>query len=316
VPPFPKPTFPYDYIFNTQVQELRQHKITRAIPAKAPDRLLIATWNIANLGVQERRPKDRKLIAEILSWFDIVAIQETNANWTHLRDIQHGQLNDQFRLLLSDAGGNNERMAFLYDAAKVRPLELVGEVSFPPADYHNVKLPGIAQAFKGFDRNPYFATFEAGNFSFTLANVHLFFGGTAQADIDRRALETFAVARWADREASSNFTFTRDIIALGDFNMPKAVAGDPIFEALTARGLVLPGHSTQVGSSVASDAQYDQIAFFPGPTQNDFTGQKGVFDFDAVLFRDLWQQSQVNFKTYIKYYVSDHRPMWAEFRIT
>ena len=147
-----------------------------------------------------------------------------------------------------------------------------------------------------------------------LANVHLYFGPAGPASIERRALETFAVARWADREASSGFTFTRDIIALGDFNMPKAVPGDPIFAALTARGLQLPGHSTQIASSVVSDAQYDQIAFFPGESQNDFTGQKGVFDFDAVLFQDLWQQSQANWKTYIKYYVSDHRPMWAQFR--
>ena len=316
MPPFPKPTFPYDYNLNAQVQGLQQHKITRAIPAKAPNRLLIATWNIANLGVQERRSKDRKLIAEILSWFDLIAIQEANANWTHLLDIQHGQLNDQFRLLLSDAAGNNERMAFLYDAAKVRPLELVGEVSFPPADYPNVKLPGITQAFKGFDRNPYFATFAAGSFSVTLVNVHLFYGSAQAADVERRALETFAVARWADRESTSGFSFTRDVVALGDFNMPKAIPGDPIFNALTAKGLQLPGHSTQVASSVVSDAQYDQIAFFPAQTLNDFTGQKGVFDFDAVLFQDLWQQSQPNWKTYVKYYVSDHRPMWAEFRIT
>lgn len=315
MPPFPKPQFAYDYSLNQQIQALRQHKQARAIPAKSPGTLLLATWNIANLGVQERRDKDRKLIAEILSWFDIVAIQEVNANWTHLLDIQHGQLHDTFRVLVSDAAGNNERMAFLYDAVKVRPLELIGEVAFPPSEYEDVKLPGITRDFNGFDRNPYFATFAAGNLSFTLVNVHLFYGTAQPKDVERRALETFAVARWADREAKSSFSFTRDIIALGDFNMPKALPGDPIYEALTAKGLELPDHSTQMGSSIASDNQYDQIAFFPAETKNDFTGQKGVFDFDAVVFADLWQQDEGDFRTYTRYYVSDHRPMWAEFRI-
>ena len=315
MPPFPKPQFAYDYNANAQIQALRQHKQVRAIPAKSAGTLLLATWNIANFGVQQRRDKDRQLIAEILSWFDIVAIQEVNVNWTHLLDIQHGQLEDKFRLLVSDAAGNNERMAFLYDAVKVKPLEMVGEISFPPAEYDKVKLPGISRKFDGFDRNPYFATFEAGKFSFTLANAHLFYGSEKKQDVERRALETFAVARWADREAKSSYCFTRDIIALGDFNMPKAQPGDPIYKALTAKGLELPGHSTQMGSSIASDSQYDQIAFFPGETKNDFTGQKGVFDFDATLFADLWQQSQSQFKTFTKYYISDHRPMWAEFRI-
>jgi hypothetical protein len=35
---------------------------------------------VANPGVQERRDKDYRLIAEIMSWFDVVAVQEVNDN--------------------------------------------------------------------------------------------------------------------------------------------------------------------------------------------------------------------------------------------
>ncbi len=35
-------------------------------------------------------------------------------------------------------------------------------------------------------------------------------------------------------------------------------------------------------------AHYDQVAFFPGTTQHLFTGRKGVFDYDVVLFPDLF----------------------------
>ena len=43
-----------------------------------------------------------------------------------------------------------------------------------------------------------------------------------------------------------------------------------------------PGHSTQIGSSIASDNQYDQVAMFPKTTQ-DWAVTVGGFDFEAVV---------------------------------
>jgi hypothetical protein len=40
---------------------------------------------------------------------------------------------------------------------------------------------------------------------------------------------------------------------------------DAIIGALTSKGLELPAHASEVGSNLASDKHYDQIAFFPGP---------------------------------------------------
>jgi len=36
-----------------------------------------------------------------------------------------------------------------------------------------------------------------------------------------------------------------------------------VYDALTSVGLVTPTHSSHIGSSIASDNQYDQIAIFP-----------------------------------------------------
>jgi hypothetical protein len=56
--------------------------------------------------------------------------------------------------------------------------------------------------------------------------------------------------------------------------------------------------------------------FDPGPTQADFTGRHGIVDFDQVVFRDLWDaRGEKDFKAYVKYHLSDHRPMWMEFRV-
>jgi len=41
----------------------------------------------------------------------------------------------------------------------------------------------------------------------------------------------------------------------------------------------------------------------------------GVFDFDGVVFPDLWAgRGRAAFHAYLRYYLSDHRPMWVELR--
>ena len=61
--------------------------------------------------------------------------------------------------------------------------------------------------------------------------------------MDRRTLETLAVARWTDLRRKSRHAFTTDVI-VGDFNLPKLSSDDPIYRALTRRGMELPPHST------------------------------------------------------------------------
>lgn len=65
MPPFPEPSFEYEYNVQAQINALREYEATkpgRDIPDKAPNRLLIATWNIANLG----RPKQDRRAAVML----------------------------------------------------------------------------------------------------------------------------------------------------------------------------------------------------------------------------------------------------------
>ncbi|MDQ4129791.1 MAG: endonuclease/exonuclease/phosphatase family protein, partial [Actinomycetota bacterium] len=237
----PRPRIDYDYDLDHEVQALRDYpkrpdRSDRAIPPKRAGRLLLATWNIANLGLQKRRDKDYRLIAEILSWFDLVAIQEVTGRLAGLRGVL-ASLPDRYSVLFSDPGGNDERFTFLYDSEKVHPLEEVGEVTVPPSDLGAVKLPGIRKRFAGFDRNPYLATFQAGRLKLVLANVHLYFGKEeGRGPMDRRCLEAYAVARWADLRHRSRHAYTPNILALGDFNLPKREEGDRVYEGLTPAG--------------------------------------------------------------------------------
>lgn len=314
MPEFPKPTFKFDYTVATEVKRLRAHRRTRRVPDKTKNRLLAVTWNIANLGAQDRRPQDLKLIAEILRWFDLAAIQECREDRGHLHKLlQH--LGSPYRLLFSDVAGNNERMVFIYDGDKVTLLEKVGEIAIPPSQFKTIKIKGVGRKFDGFDRNPYLAAFNAGETAFMFVNVHSYFGSSKLQAVQRRALETFAIAKWADQRRRSKFAYTKDVFVMGDFNMPKREKGDPIYDALTKLGLELPKHSTQIGSSIASDNHYDQVAYFPGESA-DLVVDSGVFDFDGVVFKSLWESREAkDFQAYCRYYLSDHRPLWVQLRL-
>jgi len=327
MPSFPKPNFSYDYEVDHEISKLRQWKAFRNVAEKKNNSLLIATWNVANLGDQQRRPKDYRLIAEIISWFDVIALQEVKENLDSLSQLV-AHLGSDYRVFYTDASGNNERMTFFYDSTKVRTRELVGEVAPYPHDLKNIKLPGVQQKFEGFDRNPFIQSFLWSDFRFCLTNVHLYFGSAKNPtkSIERRQLETLAVARWATQQAGSKHNSEPDIILLGDFNLPFMEQGDPIYKILLKYGLVTTEHSTEIGTTLPTESKgktktvyhYDQIAFFPN-TGKHYTQETGVFDFDGALFGDLWKQveqkkrKQSEFNAYVKYYISDHRLLWAKF---
>jgi len=310
MPVFPKPKFTFNFNLSNEIAILKQHKAHRNIPDKTPNKLLLASWNIANLGAQARWKEHYQLLAEILEWFDVIAVQEVNDKLIGLRAIE-AELPSHYSLIFSDKSGNNERSAFIYDNRKIKQLELVGEIGIPPKDQKYIKLKGVSKVFTGFDRNPYLCSFQWRNEIFILITVHSFSGKKKRSDLERRALEAYAIGRYADLRNKSKNAFTKNIIALGDFNIPKIEKGDVVYDALLKRGLKLPDHSTKVYSNISNDKMYDQIAFLPSIKSK--IEKFGVFDFDTKIFPDLWQnETPVNFRAYLRYYLSDHRPLWMQ----
>ncbi len=229
----------FAYAAATERQALLATKMLRGIPQKADDRLLAATWNLTNFGLQERTDDDIALMAEIIGWFDLVAIQEIADSLAHLH-LLLSHLPASYRVILSDIGGNDERAGFLYDSDKLTRLELATEVAVPPSDRHYIRLKGVSGAFEGFDRNPYAVAFRAGALEFTAVCVHLFFGSHAYYDEDRRALEAYALARWADQRHKAAGAYSQNILVLGDMNLPIRDNSSNVYTALKAKRLILP----------------------------------------------------------------------------
>ena len=152
-----KPTPPYDYQAAVQVAALRNYRDSapgRAIPPITPGTVLVATWNVANLGVHKRRQKDLGIIAEMISWYELIALQEIADNLDHLKAVVD-RLPNHYDLVFSDKAGNAERSAYVYDTWRVTLGPKIGEIVIVESARDEITLPGISRRFRGFNRNPY-----------------------------------------------------------------------------------------------------------------------------------------------------------------
>lgn len=312
-----KPDFVLDFDVETEKQRIEDHLLLddRRIPPATENNLLIATWNLTNFGLQEREDDHLELMAHIMAPFDLVAFQEVADDINHLDKLM-GYLEDSWNVVFTDIAGNQERLGYIYKVDRVQPMSLVAELAMRGYERARIEIEGIdpqAEPFTGFNRNPYMAGFRAGDFTFTLVNVHLYWSNVAL-----RRLETKALAKWAESRLNKSGPPNDDIILIGDFNMPHARPGDVIFDELANYGITLPKHTTHlVGTDLAGDNDYDEVAFFPSRTNEDFSGRMGVFDFDNAIFQKLWTSSAGDrhqpFFKYVRYFIADHRPLWVEF---
>ena len=276
-----------------------------AVPLRSVDEnVLIASWNIAQFS-NTKKQRALQYIADICERFDIVAIQEVKSNLQGLARLQK-LLPGNYQVLVSDPTGNNERMAFLYDKRTVVSTGLVCEIAFSGT----IASPNVFQ----FQRSPYCASFRAGRFDFTLVSVHIAEGsshgavGTALREQEIQELVEF-IKREAGRP--KGFVFDPDFFLVGDFNIQ--TDGDRFFRALTGGEeprFTMPRGMNRLGTNFDQTKTFDKIAWIPSE-DFEFTGKFGVIPFGDVLYKEAGQPAGAARRE-----VSDHLPLWAEFRVT
>jgi endonuclease/exonuclease/phosphatase family metal-dependent hydrolase len=340
MPSFSRPHPGLNYDLATEKAALNSWFSKRKVPRSRRGRLLLASWNIANLGEQKRDSKDLELIAHLMSRFDLIAVQEVKSNLGHFEQIV-GHMGRGYDWIVNDVAGNNERLGFVFKKRKVQPGKLFAEIAIPEKDFpsYTVVVPYKVKKqqrvdvfynlrFTPFDRNPYIGTFVSGALSFTLVNVHLYYGSfkeakrvAERAKYARRVLEIYMLGKWAGSRVSNATTYDRDIILLGDMNVPEMSNDDAAYQALLRSGLnPLDAHSKAGGSNLDGSKTYDQLAITPGVVKARTLGYD-VFDFDNAVFKDKWDEleqehgtkgANPKFNKYVKFHVSDHRPLWME----
>lgn len=286
---------------------------------------LLATWNLRDFdsnkfGHGKRLDESYYYMAEIISTFDLVALQEVNRDLRGLKKLMK-LLGRNWDFIATDTtegrGGNQERMAFVFDTNKIRFANVAGEVVLPSAD-------------RQFARTPFVAAFQAGWFKFNLCTVHIYFGADRGEKLERRVQEISDVAEFFKKRQERE---KGDYILLGDFN----IVDDkhPTMNALTRHGYTLPEELIGEETNLKGDKQYDQIALRVKNKMLE-VDNAGVFDFEQSVFTDsdddfssyrhAFPDKQVDGKTedeLRKYYlskwrtfqISDHKPMWVELKV-
>jgi endonuclease/exonuclease/phosphatase family metal-dependent hydrolase len=285
--------------------------------------LLLATWNIRDFGAAKfgngpRLPETLYYIAEIISCFDLVAVQEVNRNLAEFERVME-ILGRDWDYIATDAtegtGGNGERMAFVYNRDKIWFRKIAGEVVLPngmlvvsqekasakpgeasalaaeTADATETAIDaGLDEVKNQFARTPFVVAFQAGWFKFNLCTVHIYYGEDEGPKLKRRIDEIKKLVQFfADRQdkenknADGNPAKMENYILLGDFNV---VSPDhETMKALTGKGFVVPPEIDGDAVRTAEDHFYDQIAVrVPDPRFKTTTG--GIVNIYQDVFRD------------------------------
>ena len=295
---------------------LRERIETAKIPpSKLDESLNIATWNIREFG-RKRKGEHRSqaaihYIAEILNQFDVIAITELRDDLTDLHRVMRilgGYWKVVFSDYITDAGGNRERMAMLFDKRAAVFTGLASEAD-PPRKKDpksGAWLPSLT-----WYRSPYMVSFAAGNFDFVLLSVHIVWG---KGGIKGRVPELTKLADWVHKRVNEPGVVDKDFIVLGDFNIP--AIDDAAYKAVTKKGLQIPDslRGKDHGSNLAKNKRYDQILYYAKHT-SVFSEEAGVLDFFANDWRALFPEAAfpgVKTKKDFTYQLSDHLPLWTQ----
>ncbi len=285
---------------------LKQRIAAAKIPSSKIDETLnLACWNIREFGKARRSEAAIHYLAEILGQFDLIGLVELRDNLTDLGRVLK-VLGPYWRAVYSDmipdAGGNRERLGFIYDKRAVTFNGLAAEANEPRTKKGFEYLPE-----KSFWRAPYLASFKSGSFDFIVLTTHVRWGdGTAA-----RRQELELLADWIEAKRLEKSSEDKDLIVMGDFNIPSRT--DALFKAITKHGLQIPKAlvGVQFGSNLEKDKRYDQILHQPIYPEH-FTNAGGVLDFyvNEAGIKQLFPGGMTKEK--FTYQLSDHLPLWLQ----
>ncbi|EDY81632.1 endonuclease/exonuclease/phosphatase family [Verrucomicrobiia bacterium DG1235] len=332
-----------------------RHQLDRSVPAKdAEDNLLLSTFNIRDLGKRNRRGWGKRLpeswfyIAETISRFDFVAVQEVNEldEWQKIMSI----LGPDWSYIATDEtdpmlGGNGERMTFVYDNRKVRFQSIAGEIVLPPnmlISSAQIEIDGKkVKAGNQFKRTPFIASFQSGWLKFDICTVHLYFGANYGEKLDQRVEEIGTIAKYLATRADRALGDDRALFLLGDFNIVSPE--HRTMKALTAEGFKVP-QALRDKPTTGTEKYYDQIAFKTKPevleyvesrsadplkrnagvvklfekvfTDNEFDAYKSIVKTKTTAGKKATTQAQLKkaYQNWRTYQFSDHYPMWVRLK--
>lgn len=283
--------------------EALRGQLDRDLPPKdAESELLLATWNIRDFGkptperfgMGPRFAESHFYIAEVISRFDFVALQEINEleEWKTVMKI----LGPDWEWIATDVtdeaiGGNGERLTYVWDKRKVRFQNVAGELVLPtkllitkyldpkkdkdkdglnddpdPSDPTEIDGKPIGQQFR---RTPFAAQFQASWFKFEICTAHLYYGDPSGGKLKERVDEIKKIGQFFGQRADRDIAEGRSLILLGDFNIVSRE--HEMMDGLTEAGFSVPkALATAPPTNEDKTMFYDQIVFQTAKGELDY----------------------------------------------
>ena len=165
------------------IKELREF-LSQTIPPQTTDsNVILGTWNLRNFddnrfGNGPRLPESFFYIAEILSAFDAIAIQEVCGDLRPLQKLM-SILGPEYDFIFTDVtegrSGNTERLGFIFNREKVAFKGIAGEIVLPDR-----LLISSEDKRLQFARTPFAIELQARWLKFTFATVHIYYGKSSK----------------------------------------------------------------------------------------------------------------------------------------
>ena len=317
-------------------------KLAADVPQKCASMTLLATWNIREFDAPSYGMRDDEplfYIAEIISHFDLIAVQEVREDLGALYKVLAILGRDNWDYIVSDVSegtpGNRERMAFIYDKRSVSFTRKAGEVVMPAIEVKEGRKTLRYDPATQLYRTPFMCSFRTGWSHLMLCTVHIMYGKD-EPNNPKRVKEIRMIADLLAKRARSRKA-PENMVLLGDFNIYNPE--DSTMEALTAAGFEIDESLQSLPQSNISTKEkrfYDQIAIYPHKHRFEPSGRANVFDYYDVVYRpedeaiyaakmgDSYtttssgkprKNKSLYYKTYWRtFQMSDHLPMWVQIK--
>lgn len=268
----------------SSLKRLRQQLENEMPPKTRNSTLILGTWNIRNFDDDRfkngpRTDEDFQYIAEIISRFDVLAVQEICNSTKPLDQIIY-LLGGNYDYIVTDItegkSGNGERLGFIFDRNKVKFKGIAGELVLP----NSMQIIHDDKKLQ-FSRTPFMCSFQAGWFKFVFSTVHIYFGSPSGEKYEHRIKEINQVAKFLAKRSRDD---DQNHILVGDFNIVKP--GSPGYNALAKHGFEI--YQNREGSNKDNTKFYDQISFRIRKDElyfSDSDRSKGVLQFFDSIYR-------------------------------
>lgn len=263
--------------------------------------LRIGFWNVRDLSTASRNSSELAQIATIAHSLDCLAVCELNDGTvlgslkSKLKSLGGKWSYVQTSTKVGNTPSTSERYGFLYRSDKLR-------VKGIPHVLPQLTYTVTGEAPRNFDREPYTATFKTldGRFDFTIIVVHITWGTKTAYRIG----EIKTLTNYFNMVQAENTT-DNDVILCGDFNRNVDDAAS-LGVLMTSIPSMIDTTSANTPTKIDTENTYDHL-MFPTTFLTEYTGSHGVINFDEDMFGNDDEQANEA--------CSDHRPVWAEFRV-